>query len=169
MAKTQKEKAEAKVKAEAEAEAKKGADSPKAALIEEAKLLGIKLPRTSIAGFKGKKPEDIEKEKARIAKGLIKWLQIMIAKKKAEAKMKPIDKRKAVLVGRFKAVRSRDRAHTYSDANIKAWTEEFNLIKNNPRAWNKITKNGTVPYVPGNKKKKTAKEILDGMNLDDES
>ncbi len=138
----------------------------KAALIKEAETLGIKIPRTSLAGLKSKKPEDIEKEKARIEKGLIEWLQIMIAKAKVEARMKPIDKRRKLLAGRFKAVRSRKRAHTYSDKNIEAWLEEYSLIKNNPKRWNEITENGKKPYTPGNKKKMTAKDRLDAMNLD---
>lgn len=136
-------------------------------LIEEAKQLGIKISKTSTAGFKSKKPGDLEKEKVRIAKNHITWLKIMIAKAKAEAKMKPIDKRRALLRGRFKAIRSRTRAHTYTNKNVEAWLEEFNLIKNNPRSWNRITANGTKPFTPGNRRKKTAKDMLDEMNLGD--
>lgn len=162
---------EAKVKA-AEAEAAKlkvenlDADNLEG-LIEEAKALGIKLPKVSLAGLKSKKPEDIEKEKTRLAKGRIEWLKTMIAKKKAEAKMKPIDKRRAVLAARFRAVKSRNRAHTYTNKNIEAWLEEYNLINSNPKSWNKITSNGTKSYTPGNKRKKSAKDILDGMDLED--
>ncbi len=136
-------------------------------LIEEAELLGIRIPRTSTAGFKSKKPEDLEKEKVRVAKNKIKWLQIMIAKAKVLAKMKPIDKRRELLKSRFKAIRSRDRAHTYSNKNVEAWIEEYNLINSNPKSWNKITTNGTKPFTPGNKKRQTAKDKLDGMDLSD--
>ena len=135
-------------------------------LIEEATSLGLKIPRISIAGFKGKTPEDLIKEKARVKKQLIDLLTTMIAKHKANAKLKPIEKRKAVLAARFKAVKSRTRAHTYSDKNIAAWLEEYNLIKDNPKSWNKITANGTKPYTPGNKRKMTAKDRLDAMDLE---
>lgn len=137
-------------------------------VFEEAERLDIPIPKTSMTGFKGKKPSEIEKEEARLKKHVAGILKIAIAKKKADAKLKPIDRRKAYLTSRFKAVRSRTRAHTYSDANIKAWLEEYKLIENNPKAWNKITKKGTVNYTPGSKKKKTAKDILDGMNLGEE-
>jgi hypothetical protein len=141
-------------------------EDEKAAVYEEAKLLGITIPKTSMAGFKAKKPEDIAKETARVEKEVIGILKIAIAKKKADAKLKPIDRRRALLTARFRAVRSRTRAHTYSNKNVEAWLEEYKLIESNPRAWNKATENGKKPYVPGNKKKKTAKDILDGMNLD---
>lgn len=158
-----KAKLEAKEKAEVEAEAKAEAD-----VFEEAERLGIQIPKTSMTGFKGKKPSEIEKEEARLKKHVIGILKIAIAKNKADAKLKPIDRRRVYLASRFKAVRSRTRAHTYSEANIEAWLEEYNLIKNNPRRWNKITQNGKKNYTPGNKKKKTSKDILDGMSLDDE-
>ena len=135
---------------------------------DEAKSLGITSSKVSMTGFKDNKPEKVEKEKERHKKLVAKRLASRIAKAKATAKMKPIDKRKAVLVARFKVVKSRTRPNTYTDANIKAWLEEYNMINNNPKAWNKITKNGTVGFVPGNKKKKTAKDILNGMDLEDE-
>lgn len=152
---------EAKAKAEAEAEEKLQT------LTEEAKSLGIKLPRISMAGFKSDKPEDIEKEKNRIAKDLILWLQNMITQAKIEARMKPIDKRREVLRSRFKAIRSHTRANTYSNKNVEAWLEEYNLINNSPGSWNRITANGTKPFTPGNRKKKSAKDILDSMDLED--
>jgi hypothetical protein len=155
---------EKKAKAKAKPEEKAEVDI----LIAEAKRLGLKIPKISIAGFKSKKPGDIEKEKARVKKQLVHLLQHAIANAKANAKLKPIDKRRALLRSRFKAVKARDRAHTYSDKNIKAWLEELKMINNNPKSWNKLTKNGTVPFVPGNRKKKTARDILDGMNLEEE-
>ena len=150
-------KEKAKVVPEAEEEAK---------LIEEATSLGLKIPRLSIGGLKDKKPENITKEEARQKKQFIDLLKTMIAKHKANAKMKPIEKRKALLVSRLKAVKARDRAYTYTDAIIKAWLEELEMINNNPKAWNKTTVNGTKPYTPSNKKKKTALDILDSMDLD---
>lgn len=181
-------KAAAKAKAKAEAEAKAEAhklygplissptastkaettdDDLKTALIEEAKTLGIELPRLSLAGLRVKDPKIVAKEEIRQKKQFIHLLQTAIAKNKANAKMKPIDKRRALLVSRFKAVKSRNRPSTYSDANIKAWIEELNMINNNPKSWNKVTKNGTVNFVPGNKKKKTARDVLDEMDLED--
>ena len=136
-------------------------------LLAEAKELGITKSRFSTAGFKHKKPEELVREKERQEKLVVDRLKVRVAAKKAEAKMKPIDKRKALLVGRFKAIKSRTRPNSYTDANIKAWTEEYDMITNSPKSWNKITNNGTVPFVPGNKKKKTAREILDGMDLND--
>ncbi len=141
-------------------------EESKATLIEEARKLGIKLPIVNIKGFKSIKPEDIIKEKARLDKDFITWLKIMIAKKKVEAKMSPIDKRRALLNGRLRAVKARVRAHTYSDATIKAWLEELDMINRNPKSWNKITGKGARNYVPGNKREKTARDILDGMDLE---
>lgn len=158
-----KEKLEAKEKAEAEARLEAETD-----VFEEAERLGIPIPKTSMTGFKGKKPSEIEKEEIRLKKHVVGILKIAIAKQKADAKLKPIDRRRAYLASRFKAVKSRTRAHTYSDANIKAWLEEYNIIINTPKRWNKITNNGKVNFTPGNKKKQTARDVLDGMNLDDE-
>lgn len=163
--------AEAKAEAEkalAEAGTKEEANllKEKAELLEEAKTLGIKLPRLSIGGLKTKDPKTVAKEELRQKKQFNHLLRHAIAKKKAEAKMKPIEKRRAVLIARLKVVKSRTRAHTYSDANIKAWIEELNLINGNPNSWNQITVKGTKPYTPGNKRKKTARDILDGMDLE---
>lgn len=138
----------------------------KATLIAEAEALGIKLPRLSYAGVKDKKPENLAKEKVRQDKQFIHLLQDAIAKHKANAKLKPIEKKRALLIARMKAVKSQTRAHTYSDAIINAWIEELKLIDSNPKSWNKITVNGTKPYTPSNKRKKTARDILDGMDLE---
>ena len=146
-------------------------EKAKASLEEEAAMLGVKKSRIKMSSFdvKNKNPEKIAKESARHEKLAAARLKNRVAKAKAKAKAKPIEKRKAMLVGRFRAVRSKVRPNTYTNKMIEAWTEEYNLIINSPRQWNKITKNGTVPYTPGNKKKMTAKERLDGMNLEDEN
>jgi len=140
------------------------------ALEKEAKALGIKKSRIAMAGFsnkKGRKPVEIVKESARAQKKANGRLARRVETAKAKAKMKPIDKRKALLVSRFKAVKSRTRPRTYTDKNIKAWLEELDMIERNPKSWNSQTKKGTIPFVPSNKKKKTAQEILDGMDLSD--
>lgn len=141
-----------------------------ATIEDEAEKLGIKKSKVIMSSFdvKNKTPEKIAKEAARHEKLAAERLKKRVDKAKVKAKMKPIDKRKALLVGRFRAVRSRVRAHTYTNKMIAAWTEEYELIINNPKQWNRITKNGTKPYTPGNKKKMTAKERLDGMKLDDD-
>ena len=136
-------------------------------LFEEAKTLGVSIPRVQMSGFKSTKPVEVEKEKARVEKEILSQTEAAIAKKKANAKKKPIDKRRELLEGRFKAVKTRQRAHTYSNKNIEAWLEEYNMIKRNPKGWNKITQNGKLSFTPGNKKKQTAKDILDGMDFDD--
>ncbi len=140
----------------------------KATLLEKAKLLNIKLPRVSLAGFKFRdKAEKLSKEEVRQEKEQIKWLKSVIASAEARAKMKPIEKRRALLRARFRAVKNRKRPNTYSDKNIKAWLEELDLIERNPKSWNTITKNGTLNYTPSNKKKKSARDTLDGMDLED--
>jgi len=140
-------------------------------LLAEAKALGITRSKVSMSGFtvRGKTPDpDIaEKERTRQDKLADKRLKVRVDQANLDAKKKPIDKRRELLVGRFKAVKSRTRANTYTQANIAAWTEEYNMIVNNPKSWNKLTMNGTLPFVPGNKKKKTPLEILDGMDLDE--
>ena len=121
-----------------------------------------------MAGFKDQKPEKIAEETERHNKLADKRLSNRIAKAKADAKKKPIDKRRDLLVARMRAVKSRVRTVTYSNKNLEAWIEELEMINHNPKSWNKITKNGTLPYTPGNKKKKTARDKLDEMDLDAE-
>ena len=133
---------------------------------EEARTLGVKGSRIKMAGFKDKDPVKIEKEKAKHQKLVEERIKKRVAKAKELAKLKPIDKRKALLVGRFKAIRARGRTYTYSNKNVEAWREEYEMIKNNPKSWIEATSNGTKPYTPGNKRKKSAKELLDSMDLD---
>ena len=142
-----------------------------ATLEEEARKLGVKRSKVSMGGFnvKDKTPDKAAKEEYRHKILADRRLKARVAKAKAVAKMKPIEKRKVLLIGRFKAIRARVRAHTYSDKNIEAWREEYELIINNPKRWIRITENGKKPYTPGNKRKKSAKEQLDSMNLDDEN
>lgn len=139
-------------------------------LLEEAKTLGVTRSKISLASFtiRGKTPapDVLEKERARQNKLADKRLKGRVEQAKLNAKMKPIDKRRALLTSRFKAVRNRTRANTYSNKNIEAWLEEYNMIENNPKMWVKLTQNGKVTFLPGNRKKKTAQEILDGMVLD---
>ena len=88
---------------------------------EEARTLGVKGSRIRMAGFKDKDPVKIEKEKAKHQKLVEERIKKRVAKAKELAKMKPIDKRKALLVGRFKAIRARGRTYTYSNKNVEAW------------------------------------------------
>lgn len=173
----EKAKVEAEAKAKAETKVKKALEEEEAkteelraeaqaALSEEAKLLGIKSSVVRMAGFKSNKPEDIAKEKKRHEALVAKRIEKRIAKAKRDDKLKLIDKRRLLLVARFNAVKSEKRPNTYSNANLKAWLEEYNMIKANPKSWNKQTGNGTKPFVPGNRRKKTPKEQLQGMDLD---
>lgn len=139
----------------------------RAELVTEAKLLGIKLPRLSIAGLGTKDLKVVANEELRQKKQFNRLVRAAITKHKTAAKMKPIDKRKALLLGRFKAAQTRIRANTYSDKNMKAWIEELNVINSNPKAWIASTKNGKLPFAPGNKKNRSALEILDGMDLEE--
>lgn len=148
-----------KVKEDKEAE-----DNAK--LLAEAKAFGITKSRVSTSGFKHKKPEELEKENKRLAKLSNERLKVRVEAAKILAKMKPIDIRKALLVSRFKAVRSKTRPRAYTDNNIVAWLEELNLINTNPKSWNKLTNHGKIPFVPGNRKKMTAREKLEAMDLD---
>ncbi len=168
-----KEKEEAKAESAAKAEAK-SEDNAKAgdkALLAEAEALGIKESRVSLTGFKSKKgikPEDIVREEARVAKKTRSRLAKAVTNAKALAKMKPINKRLALLISRFKAVVSRTRPQNYTDEIIAAWTEEYNLIKSSPRSWVKLTSNGKTPFVPQGRKKKTAREKLDELDLNND-
>jgi hypothetical protein len=136
------------------------------AIENEAATLGIKESKVKMATYKEKDPVKIEKEETRHRKLIKKRTANRIDKAKVAAKMKPIDKRKALLIGRFKAIRAKTRTYTYSNKNVEAWTEELNMIKNNPKGWKQVTENGTIPFAPGNKTKKTAKQLLDNMDLD---
>lgn len=139
-------------------------------LLAEAKALGITRSKIEMSGFhvKGKPPEPdmIEKEEKKQNKMADERLKNRVEQARLDAKKKPIEKRKALIVSRFKAVKSRFRPRTYSEANLKAWLEELDMINNSPKSWVKITRNGTVPFVPGNRKKKTARDRLDEMDLD---
>jgi len=139
-------------------------------LLAEAKALGVTRSKISLSGFtvRGKTPdpEVMAKEQARHDKLADKRLRARVKQAKLDDKKKPIDKRKELLVSRFKAVRDKVRSVTYTDAQIKAWTEEYNMIVNNPKSWVKLTNNGKVSFIPDNKKKKTAREVLDGMDLE---
>jgi len=138
-------------------------------LLAEAKELGVTRSKISVSpGFRTKDstPEKLAKEENKQNKLADERLKDRVEQAKVNAKIKPIDKRKNLLVSRFKAVKSRARPNNYSDANIKAWLEELKMIDNNPKSWNKVTKNGTIPFIPDNRRKKTAKEMLDSMDLD---
>lgn len=163
-----KEEKEAKTAEESSAKEAKGKElTIEAKIAEEARSLGVKRSRVRLTGFKGKEdPVKLAKEQARQEKLADDRVEKRIARAKATANMKPIDKRRALLEARFKNVKSRTRESAYSDDNIKAWIEEWNLIKTNPKAWNIATKNGTVPYSPGSKRKKSAQDILSGMDLE---
>jgi hypothetical protein len=146
------------------------ADSkPKEPEVDEAEALGITRSKTKFSNFKHKDdPAKTDKEERKHKKLADIRVANRITKAKALAKMSPMDKRKALLVGRLKAVKAKARSTTYSDAVVAAFTEEFKLIKDSPKSWVKATANGTIPYNPGNKRKMTAKERLDRMDFDDE-
>lgn len=134
----------------------------------EEELLGIARSKVKFSNFKHKDDSaKTDKEERKHKKLADKRVENRIAKAKKLAKMKPIEKRLALLIGRLRAVKARDRGTTYSDAVVKAFTEEYELIKNSPKSWIKATAHGTIPYNPGNKRKITAKERLDRMDLDD--
>lgn len=158
--------AEEKVAAAKEAEeivAKEASET----LAEKAAALGITPSKVSLTGFKGKdSPEKTLKEQKRHDKISESRLENRIAKAAAADKMKPIEKRQALLKSRFRNIKSKTRPAAYSDKNLKAWLEEYELIQANPKAWDIATKNGTIPYVPGDRKKKTPKDKIDGMDLE---
>ena len=133
---------------------------------DEAKTLGIKTSKTSLSGFKTKGPADTSREAKKHEELASARTKNRITKAKAAAKMKPVDKRRLLLQGRFKAVRARTRPNTYTDAMIKAWIEELNVIQNNPKHWITETNNGKDPYPRPGKKAKTASALLDSMDLD---
>ena len=144
------------------------AENEKPSKENEAKALGVKASKVNLAGSKIK-PESLDKEQSRHNRLIAKRVANRIEKAKKLAKMKPIDKRKALLIGRFRAVTSKTRAVTYSEKVIKAWTEEFEMINNNPKIWRERTGNGTRSFVPANRKKMTAKERLEHMDLGDDT
>ena len=135
-------------------------------LVRQAKLLGITPPKVSIPANVSKDPAKLAKVEKKIANDKRKFLTSAIEKVKGDDKKKPIDKRRELLQARFKVVRDRNRARTYSDAMVKAWVKEFEIIKNNPKLWNKETLNGTVPFPVATRKSKSAAAILDSMDLD---
>lgn len=142
------------------------AEEIKDKMAEEAEILGVTKSKIKVSGYKEKDPGKVAKELARHKKQVDQRVKNRIEKTKVKAKMTPIQIRKALLVGRFKAVRAKSRERTYSNKIIEAWTEEFNMINNNPKQWIKLTSNGMQQFTPGNKKKQSAKELLDSMNLD---
>lgn len=168
-----KEKAEAKAKAEqekklkAKEKAESEAENAKEKIDKEAKELGIKKTRIKMAGFKNKDPDKLEKAFNKHKKLRDKRTVKRIEKAKINKAMKPVDKRRNLLKARLRSVKEENRAITYSSKVVEAWLEELNLIERSTKTWNKLTKNGTVNYIPGNKKKRTMKDILDSMDLDE--
>ncbi len=165
------EEAEAKVKAVEDARLKEGQELVNSAeldiqISEEARALGVKGSKVKMSSFKDKDPTKVAKEKAKQEALIQKRIKNRIAKVKALAEMEPIDRRRALLRGRFEAVKAKARGITYSNKIIEALTEEYKIIQNSPKVWIKATNNGTTPFTPGNKRKKTAKQLLDTMNLD---
>jgi hypothetical protein len=135
-------------------------------LKEQAKRLGVKPPKITIPANVQKDPAKFAKaQKAadtKIRKALIRGIEA--AKKKA--KQTPIDVRRECLEARFKVVRNRRRSRTYPDAMVKMWIKEYEILKNNPKLWNKETQNGTQPFPVAAKKNKSAAALLDAMDLD---
>lgn len=150
--------------------AKEETQSNREKLLAEAKALGVTRSKIDMTSFtvRGKTPAPavLAAETEKQEKLADKKLKARVEQAKVDAKKKPIEKRMELLKGRFRAVTSESRAHTYSDKNLKAWLEEYNLIKDNPKMWIKLTNNGKIPFVPDNRKKKTTKQILEAMNLD---
>ena len=138
-------------------------------LLAEAEELGVTMSKMKMSGFtvRGKPPDPaaLARERKRQENLVDERLKNRVEQAKLNAKLKPIEKRKNLIVSRFKAIRSNSRANTYSNKNIEAWLEELKLIESSPKSWVKLTMNGTKPYIPGNKKKKSARDILDGMDL----
>lgn len=134
--------------------------------VDEAKMLGVKKSKVSMGGFKSKGPADTERESRKQSEAANLRVKNRVAKAKKVAKQKPIDVRRTFLQSRFKAVRARIRPNNYSDALIKIWIKELEVIDNNPKHWIKETQNGSVPYPRADKKHRSARSLLDSMDLD---
>ena len=104
----------------------------------EAEMLGITKSKVKTTAYKGKKGVTeamIVKEEARHAVLADKRLANRITKKKAEAKMKPIDLRRRLLTARLTKFHNKKQATNYRKEQIKAWAEELQIIKTNPKGW----------------------------------
>ena len=132
----------------------------------EAKALGVKKSKVSLASYKTKGPADTAREATRQEEMAAARVKNRIAKAKADAKKKPIDKRRELIQARFKAIRSRHRPTTYSDALIRTWMKELEVIQSNPKHWVKETGDGKKAYPIVNKKNRSARSLLDSMDLD---
>ena len=135
-------------------------------LARQAKLLGIKAPKITIPANVAKDPVKLAKAEKKRDDDIRKSLQSSIEKAKVDDKRSPIDIRRDLLESRFRVVRGRKRAKTYTDAMVKAWLKEYEIIKNNKKMWIKETANGTLPFPIANRKSKSAAAILDAMDLD---
>jgi hypothetical protein len=135
-------------------------------VVDEAKVLGVDKSKTNLSSYKTKGPADTAREAKKQEELIAKRVKNRVAKKKALAKKKPIEVRRALLTSRFKAIRARTRPNNYSEAMINAWIEELKVIDNNPKLWNKETNNGQFPYPRPAKGKRSAQSLLDSMDLD---
>lgn len=80
-----------------------------------------------------------------------------LAKLKAPPKT-PIQVRKAVLAARLRKVKAR-KPHNYRKEQLIVWAKEYELIKNRPDSWR--------PGCIRAKKKKTAQDFIDELQIDD--
>lgn len=140
--------AAAKVKAEAEAKAKAEAEAEDAVRIEaEAKTLGIKKTRSSVAGSRVK---DKVAEAAKHEKKAISRLKRGIAVKKAEAKMTVVEKRKRLLLARLNNPNNQ-----YTREQIRQFKAELHAIETDQWFPPRTEPDGTivawkVPEMPTN-------------------
>ena len=110
---------------------------------EEAKKLGVSKSRIRMPGIKSK---DKEKETKKHEKLVATRTANRIEKKKAEAKLKPVDKRKALLEARLRKVAAGNQATNYTNETINSWVDELAFIKKSPAAWKKgCMKGGKQP------------------------
>ena len=129
--------------------------------VNEKVALGIS--ESNVTQFNNVKESLREKEKARHEKLKAKRIENRIAKKKAEAKLRPIDKRRNLLMARLGRVKGKQTEHHTPAGVLKEWIDELKMIKSAPKAWNERTQNGSRPF----KVQKTGDTVQDKLNAMD--
>ena len=172
---TEKEKFDPKAIAAAQAAEKNASKEAKAVEKEskqsdrEASIHGVSKSRVLFSGFKGKSdPDKLAREEAKHKKLNHIRVENRIKKAKKLDKMKPVDKRRSLLIARLRGAKNRNRPRSHSIVLLELFAKELEFIQQNPKGWTKVTKNGTIPY-GGHGKKASIEERLEAMDLDDPS
>ncbi len=132
-------------------------------IADEARTLGVKGSKIDQTRSKSKNKSKEATEHEKLAD---KRLENRIDKAKVSEKTTKIQKRRLMIEAKLKG-RNTGGQTRFSDSTCKQLLAELKVIKNTPKQWKAMTKNGTLPYpITAAKKKTVGQMINDEMDLD---